>query len=109
MPYIMHRFAGAPTGYGRTWLQLPRVADRAGPPHPLADDLRPVSCASQCQTTMISRSWTCEKNTIDPARGGLCPRRYDMDEDLTPSEAHWYAYNGPADMPSSYALAGSCT
>jgi hypothetical protein len=29
----------------------------------------------------------------------------DMDEDLTPSEAHWYAYNGPADMPSSYALA----
>jgi len=26
-------------------------------------------------------------------------------EDVTPSEAHWYAYNEPAGMPSSYALA----
>jgi len=28
-----------------------------------------------------------------------------QEEDLTPSEAHWYAYNEPISTPSSYALA----
>ncbi len=29
----------------------------------------------------------------------------DEEEDLTPSEAHWYAYNEPINVPSGYALA----
>lgn len=101
MPYIMSRFAEALTfvehGYGaQGWPTGP------GAVHPLSAELgRSVVPHAADHDDFAALDVREEHNR---ARAEAA-RRYDWDEDLTPSEAHWYAYHGPADMPSGYALA----
>jgi hypothetical protein len=103
MPYIMHRFAEALTmgerGYGVQGWPTGPIADL--PAHPLAAELdrsaRPHGADHDDFAALDVR----EEHNRARAKA---ERWYAADDDLAPSEAHWYAYNGPASMPSSYAL-----
>lgn len=101
MPHIMYRFAKALTlverGYGaQGWPTGPGTA------HPLTAELDRSAVPHAADHDDFA---ALDVRTEHNRARAEAARRYDRDEDLTPSEAHWYAYNGPADMPSGYALA----
>lgn len=101
MPYILSRFAMALSfmehGYDSAgW------PDNPADPHPVAAELeRSASPRDAHHDDFAALDVREEHNRSRRAR----EIHLSYDEDVTPSDAHWYAYNEPAPMPSSYALA----
>ena len=102
MPYIVDRFAQALAAMERGYDVPGRPA---GPisPNPMAAELgRSAEPRDVDHDDFAALDVREEHNRARRAREA---RLYYEEDDMTPSEAHWYAYNEPAGMPSSYALA----
>ena len=101
MPYVMNRFALA-LGI------IERGYDTLGRP---PDLVTPNPCVAELgRSTMPDYANYDDFTTLDVREEHNRARRalaaeLDREEDLTPSEAHWYAYNDPISTPSGYALA----
>lgn len=101
MPYILGRFAMALSfvehGYNAAgWPANP--VD----PHPVADELARSAMPHDADHDDFAVLDVREEHNRSRRARELS---LSYEEDVTPSEAHWYAYNEPAPMPSSYALA----
>jgi ribosomal protein RSM22 (predicted rRNA methylase) len=101
MPYVMNRFAMA-LGI------IERGYDAPGrPPGPVSPNPCVAELGRSAMPDYVSYD---DFTTLDVreehnrARRAWAAQLY-QDEDLTPSEAHWYAYKEPISTPSSYALA----
>jgi len=101
MPYVMNRFALA-LGLIERGYEVP-----GGPPGPAV----PNPCVAELgRSAMPNYANYDDFTTLDVRKEHNRARRalaaeLDEEEDLTPSEAHWYAYNEPINVPSGYALA----
>jgi hypothetical protein len=100
MPYVMNRFALALSLIERGFDTLGRPSQPVGA----------NSCVAELSHSAIpDYASYADFTTLDVreeharARQALAAQLY-KEEDITRSEAHWYAYNDPISTPSAYAL-----
>jgi hypothetical protein len=102
MPYVMNRFAMALGAIERGYDVPGRPAGRVVAPSPCVAELS--------RSAMPDYTYHNDFTTLDireehnRARHALAAE-LEREEDITPSEAHWYAFNDLISTPSSYALA----
>lgn len=101
MPYIMDRFALALAAMERGFDVPGRPAGLISS-NPMAAELGRSAIPREVDHDDFAALDVREEH--NRTRRAREARLYE-EHDLTPAEAHWYAYNEPAGMPSSYALA----
>lgn len=102
MPYVMNHFAMALGAMERGYDVPGRPARRV---------ITPNMCVAELsRSAMPDHTYHKDFTTLDVrqkhshARHAMAAE-LEREDDITPSEAHWYAFNDPISTPSSYALA----